>query len=164
MFAEAINTSYGNTGNSENPVFLKALSILESSELLSEYLVPGSPARTFPLPGGIDIYKNPSGGPAIALEVIVDAISRAILKGYQDGFTQGALSIKSDGASNINFKIEDDVQLTEDPTKLLIDSGNVHEAIVKLGLEIAQIKTALQSLGAPLLPISNVPSTPIIIS
>lgn len=170
VVAEKVNVSYGNVGNLENPVFLQALSILEKSGLLSSDLLPGSPARPYPLQGGIDTFKNPSGGPAIALEVIVDAVSRAILKGYQDGFSQGvgAASIKSDGASNINFKIEDENVLTEDLTKIFTSDGNVvenvHEAIVKLGLEIAQIKTGLQSLGVPLLPIQRIPSTTAIIA
>jgi hypothetical protein len=152
--ANDLNINYGNLANEHNPVFQQALEILESSGLLSEHLSTTSLARK-PGDGSIAIYNNAAKVPnAIALEVIVDAISRGIMLGYQQGFAQ---AIPSDGASNINFETTP----LENATLLKLALGtstNVHEAIVQIAQEINAIKVGLQGLGVTLLPIPATPS------
>lgn len=159
MIAETINAQ-NNPSNIPNPVFLQALQILESSGLLNENLVLGSPARTT---GGIQIYDSPSGVPksSVALETIVDAISRAILIGFQQGFSQGVL--QNDGASLVKFEVN---PLTESPGLLLTGlpaTSNVHESLVLLGQEINAIKTTLASLAAVIPPQIPIPTIPLVL-
>ena len=104
---ELVNSNFGNSLNYNNPVFKEIISNLISSGLFNDNLAIGSQAR-IPGDSSIQIYNNLADSPenvnrAIALEVIVDSISRAILKGYQEGFVQGA-STTFDGASNIGYK------------------------------------------------------------
>lgn len=161
--AEFVNTNYGNSLNYNNPIFKNIISNLISSGLFGENLANGSDARlgilnpeTNTLEGGIQTYTNVNGDPstAIALEVIVDCISRAIIKGYQEGFSQ---VIPSDGSSNINFK-EDVLEMPFTIGLDLQSSKNVHEAILVLAREISQIKIALASLGCNLPPQLNLTS------
>ena len=93
----------------------------------------------------------------LSKETIVDAISRAILIGFQKGFEQGYLSY--DGSSNVSFST------STSETALLNLIGlaactNAHEAIVTLGQEINLIKNGLAGLGVTIpaqVPISTIP-------
>ena len=143
----SVNLSYGNGANAHNPVFQDIIERLINSGLYNSNLTPGSTARIGDLTNNIQNYANADGLPntAIALEVLSDCISRAILYGFQKGFEQGTL--KHDSASVIQFKTD---TLTEDLSLLglnLSSTTNVHEAIVNLGQELAIIKTSLASLG-----------------
>ena len=97
------------------------------------------------LEGGIQTFNNlnDTANTAIALEVIVDCISRAILKGYQEGFDQ---ALKSDGASNIGY-IESKSEKIANSGLVLNTATNVHEALNILAREIVVIKSSLASLG-----------------
>lgn len=165
VLSKNINSNYGNFGNIHNPVFEDAISILIDRGLLTNDLDPNtSIARTFvdpntKIPNNIQNYKNAEGQPskAIGVEVMVDAILKAILLGYKNGFKQGI--VEKDAATNINFKTQ---ALLEDPILLTLNlnqTKNVHEAIVLLALEINQIKAGLTSLGVNIPNSVVIPST-----
>jgi hypothetical protein len=159
MIAETINDK-NNITNIPNPVFLQALQILEESKLLSVDLAIGSTSR---MPGGIQVYTSPNGvtSASVALETIVDAISRAILIGFQKGVSQA--TNKVDGAAMVGLSIN---PLTELPTMLATGVGtstNLHEAIISIGKELSLINTALASLSHPIVPQIAIPSVPLIL-
>lgn len=145
--ADSVNLSYGNGANAHNPVFQDIIERLINSGLYNSNLTPGSTARIGDPDNNIQNYKNADGfeNSAIALEVISDCISRAILYGFQKGFEQGTL--KHDSASIVQFKTD---SFTEDQFLNglnLSKATNTHEAIVNLGRELAMVKTSLASLG-----------------
>lgn len=145
--ADSVNLFYGNGANAHNPVFKDIVERLISSGLFNSNLTPGSTARVGDVENNIQNYKNADGedNRAIALEVISDCISRAILYGFQKGFEQG--NVKYDSASIVQFKTDtktEDVSLTG---LNLSNAVNVHDAIVNLGQELAIVKTSLASLG-----------------
>jgi hypothetical protein len=163
MIAEAIN-SQNNISNIPNPVFLQALQILESSGLLNENLAIGSPARKLDVAsGGIQEYSSPNGTPtaSVALETIVDAISRAVLIGFQQGFSQGVL--QSDGCANISFVVNPATELLLLNQVGLPATTNVHEALIVLGQELNLIKNGLSSLGVVIPPQIPIPTVPLIL-
>lgn len=152
---EQINSEYGNVGNFQNPILENILKNLDELGML-QYM---ENARYPKDPNGnsLDEYSikkfenlNGSGNSASALELMIDAISRGILKGLQEGFTQTipgvSIPIDSDGSSNISFE-------SSIPENLLLQKVNLstctntHEAIVLLAQELNQIKLGLLGLG-----------------
>lgn len=148
-----VNDVYGNVLNSCNPIFKDIMSRLISSGLYTSAVAPGSPARLSPN-GSIQICKNATGAEnmSVPLEALVDCISRAVVAGYIKGFEQAGLP--SDGATNIGFSLS-----PFDPpafTNISLGvAGNVHEAIVSLGIELNGVKAFLQQ---PALPFTKNPS------
>ena len=149
---DLVNTNYGNSLNYNNPIFKDIISNLISSGLFNDNLAIGSDARlgvlnenTGNLEGSIQTFNNlnDTQNTAIALEVIVDSISRAILKAYQEGFDQ---ALKSDGASNIGYS-ETSSETNANVGLSLNTATNVHEALNILAREIVVIKSSLASLG-----------------
>ena len=151
--SEYINAHYGNGTNIPNPIFKQAISLLIDSGLYSDYLDPenlNNVGRE-----SLAKYNNVSGNKnAIPLEVLVDMISRAIMIGYRDGFSQAGLPI--DGASGIGFT---PLEATAFTNLDIIQTTNVHEAIILLAGEINAIKMAIQAV-VPVVPkFPRIPST-----
>ena len=155
--AEDINNEYGNILDAYNPILKNALELFEEAGLL-DYLSDARTHKNDP-DTSIKTFKDISGNPneAAPLEIFVDALTRVILKSYQEGFTQGVL--KSDGASNIGFKtqIPEDLELLKVDMKL---TTNVHEALIILAKEINQIKVGLVGLGVNIPNAIPTPSLP----
>lgn len=152
---EKINSEYGNVGNFQNPILENILKNLDELGLL-QYM---ENARYPKDPNGnsLDEYSikkydnlNGSGNSASALEIMIDAISRGILKGLQEGFTQNIpgvlVPIDSDGSSNIGFKssIQENALLQK---VNLSTCTNTHEAILVLAQELNLIKLGILGLG-----------------
>lgn len=156
--AEDINNEYGNILDAYNPILKNALELFEESGLL-DYIPEARKHKNDP-DTSIKTFKDISGNPneAAPLEIFVDALTRVILKSYQEGFTQGVL--KSDGASNIGFKtqIPEDLELLKVDMKL---TTNVHEALIILAKEINQIKVGLVGLGVNIPNAIPTPSLPV---
>ena len=144
---ETINFEYGNVNNIYNPILKDILTNLDEFGFLDNLTVARDATS-----GSIKTYKNLEGreNHAAALEIIVDCISRGLMKAYQDGFVQG---ITSDGSSNIGYSSE--VIL---PSINIAMASNTHEAITLLANEIQVIKATLVTLGKPLPPLPVVPS------
>lgn len=143
-----INSEYGNVNDSYNPILKTILSELDSFGMLDNLEI----ARNPPTSGSIKTYKNLDGkeNKAAPLEIIIDCISRGLMKSYQEGFVQG--SSISDGSSNISFKTT-----SEENAKLLglinfNSTTNTHQAIFQLAKELAAIKTGIASLGVIIPP------------
>lgn len=155
--AEDINNEYGNILDAYNPILKNALELFEEAGLL-DYLSDARTHKNDP-DTSIKTFKDISGNPneAAPLEIFVDALTRVILKSYQEGFTQRGL--KSDGASNIGFKtqIPEDLELLKVDMKL---TTNVHEALIILAKEINQIKVGLVGLGVNIPNAIPTPSLP----
>ncbi len=155
--AEDINNEYGNILDAYNPILKNALELFEESGLL-DYIPEARKHKNDP-DTSIKTFKDINGNPneAAPLEIFVDALTRVILKSYQEGFTQGVL--KSDGASNIGFKtqIPEDLELLKVDMKL---TTNVHEALIILAKEINQIKVGLVGLGVNIPNSIPTPSLP----
>lgn len=124
-----------------NPVYKDIITNFVNSELYTSALDVG-PAVTPSVKGNILTCKNGAGVPnsAIALEVIADGISSAILKQLRDG-----LNGSVDTALNIDLE-------TKTSTNTVINTeDNVHSALIKLSNEVAAlhkaITTAFTSLG-----------------
>lgn len=122
----------------QNPVFQDIIGGLIDSKLYTSALYsPDSPALRGD--GSILSYTNGDGVPkqAVALDVIVDVISRAILKNLQNGFDSTANT-----AANINYTYIGAPNISVN----LAACANVSEAINLLGAELQIIKTTLQGL------------------
>ncbi len=140
----------------QNPVFSDIIQGLMDAGLYTSYLSdPNSPALTGD--GSILSYANGNGNEksAVALDVIVDVISRSILKNLKNGFDGTANT-----AANINF-----TTVVPNLSVNINSCTNVSEALVLLANEIAAIKVTLQTVtqgsfqSAALIPVS--PSTAI---
>lgn len=140
----------------QNPVFKDIIGGLIDAGLYTSALYsPASPALTGA--GSIMTYSNGEGwnNSAVALDVIVDIISRSILKNLENGFDGTANT-----AANINY-----TGVTPNVSVNLASCTNVSEAINLIGLELAAIKISLQGLtqgafqSAAL--IAPIPTTPI---
>lgn len=121
-----------------NPVYKEVITNLVDSGLYTSALATG-PAVNPAFDGNILQYTNGLNVPnaAVPLEVLVDAVTKAVLKGYRDGFA-GSI----DSAVNINF-----TNTSLNPN--LVDSDNLHNAVVKLANEVNLLRTALESLVGP---------------
>lgn len=122
----------------KNPVYSDCIENLIEAGLYSEMLEDGDAVNPA-IPGNILQYENGLGIPksAVPLEVLVDSITKAILSNLKDGFS-GSI----DSAVNINFK--------NTSTNPNLNVDNVHSAIVRLGNEVALLRTTLTSLlGEP---------------
>lgn len=132
----AVSRYYGPTPT--NPVYSDGIKNLIDSGLYTSALAYGDAVNPA-IPGNILQYENGLGAPksAVPLEVLVDSITKAILSNLKDGFVGSV-----DSAVNINFKN------TSTNTNLNVD--NIHSAIVRLGNEVALLRTTLASLlGEP---------------
>lgn len=142
-YSDSVNTTYGNTGDSLNPVFRDIIVLLEEAKLYMSAL--GDRTSLNPAAPYIELYNNPTSkdNKGVALDVISDAISRAILKGYRDGFAQA--NVSKDGASNISFSALASDKFTTLGTDIS-NSTDVHQAIIMLCAEITALKTLLASI------------------
>jgi hypothetical protein len=143
--ANSVNARYGNAGNLINPVLENTINSLIALKLYGENLmVEAAPGLSKEEQAKVDnllTFKSPAGEDVVALDVLVDCITRNILKSLQNGFTQNGLS--KDAATNINISL---------PTLPNLNTGlvdNVHDAIWILCQEIATIKSAMNS-NAPI--------------
>lgn len=143
--ANTINSRYGNTGNLINPILENTINSLIKLKLYSENLMveagPGLSQLEQAKVDNLLTFKSPAGEDVVALDVLVDCITRNILKSLQNGFAQNG--IEKDAATNINISLP---FLTNINTSLV---DNVHDAIWILCQEIATIKTAMNS-NAPI--------------
>lgn len=149
--SETINSDYGNFNNMFNPVLKDILDNLDELGLLDDLEVARNSEEA-----SIKTYDNLVGGKAAALEIIIDCISRGLMKSYRDGFVQGILS--SDGASNISFKTTPLENLALAGAIEFTATDNTHQAIYQLAQEISLIKNGLKSVGIVLPPVP--PSIP----
>lgn len=149
--SETINSDYGNFNNMFNPVLKDILDNLNELGMLDDLEVARNSEEA-----SIKTYKNLVGGKAAALEIIIDCISRGLMKSYRDGFVQGILS--SDGASNISFKTTPLENLALAGAIEFTTTDNTHQAIYQLAQEIALIKNGLKGLGVTIPPVP--PSVP----
>lgn len=149
--SETINSDYGNVNNMFNPVLKDILDNLNELGLLDDLEVARNSEEA-----SIKTYKNLVDGKAAALEIIVDCISRGLMKSYRDGFVQGQLS--SDGASNVSFKTTPLENLALVGSIEFTTTDNTHQAIYQLAQEIALIKNSVKGLGIVLPPVP--PSIP----
>lgn len=147
-----INSEYGNVEDVYNPILKDILSELDSFGMLDNLEVARKSETD-----SIKIFKNLDGkeNRAAPLEIIIDCISRGLMKSYQEGFVQG--SSTSDGSSNISFKVT-----AEENAKLLglinfNSTTNTHQAIFQLAKELASIKTGIAALGVVIPP--EIPET-----
>lgn len=128
--------------NAKNPVYGDIIKNLVSSGLYSDFLAPGSKAVDSTVEGNILQYKNGASveNTAVALEVLADGISKAILKQLRDGFA-GSF----DSAINVNLSASDCVNAS------ISADNNVHAALIKLANEVSilhtTVATVLTSLG-----------------
>lgn len=144
MYSPSVNLAYGNVLNKYNPIFTDMIDKLETAGIYTSAL--GDRTVANPAYQYVATYKNAAGTiGAVALDVICDAISRAILEGYRDGFSQGILT--KDGASNVSFGL-DPVDATLCVGTNLSSVKDVNKALVALAAEITTLKTALGSVLA----------------
>lgn len=134
--ATEVYTRYWGTSISNNPVFEDIISGLIDAGLYTSALYDSS-SDAFK---SIGIYANGLGASnkAVPLDVIVDVISRSILKNLQTGFNSG---LKNAG-SNISFTGLPNTSVD------LASCTNVSQAINLLGQEIMAIKVQLGALTA----------------
>ena len=152
---EKINYEYGNIGNFQNPILeniLKNLDELGMLKFMENARNPKDPSGNSLNDYSIKKYENLNGvgNEASAMEIMIDAISRGILKGLQEGFQQTlpgvSIPVNSDGSSNIGFKssVSEDLLLQK---VNLSTCTNTHEAIVLLAQELNLIKLGILGLG-----------------
>lgn len=136
---DLVDTRYWGLGTNKNPIFKAAVDALIDAKLYTSALYdPTSEALIH-----IQSYTNGNGttSAAVALDVIVDAVTRAVLKGLRDGFTQD--DIPKDAATNINFSSTIGAGTLNIPA-----CKNVREAIDTLAIEVTAIKTMLSTLSS----------------
>lgn len=145
-YGTLVNTEYGNTGNLANPVFKDIIDNLEAGGIYTSALGIRTTSADNPALPYVATFKNVDGNDnkAVALDVISDAISRAIIKGYRDGFTQA--SLPKDGASSISFSLIDPADVTLAQGTPLVMAKDVNKALVALAAEVTALKTALATL------------------
>lgn len=144
LYGTVVNTAYGNTGNLVNPIFKDIVDNLETGGIYTSALgirTSANPAYEY-----VVTFKNANNvsNKAVALDVISDSISRAVLKGYRDGFTQGLIA--RDAASNINFSLIDPTDIALCVGTPLGMATDVNKALVALAAEITMLKTSLGTL------------------
>lgn len=143
---EDINTRFGNAGNTHNPVFEDVIGDLITSGLYTSEL-------EFKTTGNADIdkikkesvfnFKNPDGDiGSVSLDVLVHAITKNVIKGFRDGFTQ--LGISKDGASNVSYSINE-AELALVSNIGLKTALDVNQALFVLAQEIAVLKRAVNN-------------------
>lgn len=116
----------------KNPIFEGIISDLITAGLYTSALyVSSSPAFK-----SIGTYKNGDheSNSAVPLDVIIDTITRNVLKGLRDGFNG------KDAASNISLDSNVGTGVIDIP-----GCDNVHAAIELLTLELMAVKTALST-------------------
>lgn len=150
--SETINSDYGNFNNMYNPILKDILDNLGEFGFLDNLSIARNDTS-----GSIKTYKNLEGtqNKSAALEIIIDCISRGLMKSYRDGFVQG--SLQSDGASNISFKANSAENIALVGAIDFTTTDNAHQAIYQLAQEIALIKNGLKTLGVTIPPV--IPST-----
>lgn len=132
--ATEVYTRYWGASIANNPVFEDIISGLIDAGLYTSALYDSS-SDAFK---SIGIYANGLGASnkAVPLDVIVDVISRSILKNLQTGFNSG---LKNAG-SNISFTGLQNISVD------LASCTNVSQAINLLGQELMAIKIQLAAL------------------
>jgi len=118
-----------------NPVYSETINNLINAGLYTSAL-ESSKAVDPETAGNILQYNNGKDTPkkAVALEVIVDSITKGLLVGLRDGLTGSV-----DSAVNIDFK-------NTSKNTNLDNVDNIHSAIITLANEIQLIRTTLASL------------------
>jgi hypothetical protein len=143
--ANTINARYGNGGNLINPILESTINSMIKLNLYGENLMVekgiGLSQEEQAKVDNLLVFKSPAGEDVVALDVLVDCITRNILKSLQSGFNQNG--IKKDTATNLNISLP---TLTNINT---LSMTNVHDAIWILCQELATIKTAMNS-NAPI--------------
>ena len=139
---EYVYNRYWATLPNANPIFKDVIQGLVDAGLYTSALSnPLSPALAT-----IMEYNNGVGVPkqAVALDVMVDIITRTILKSLQSGYTdQINPLIKHDAGSNISFTGSKAITSVN-----LSTCDNVTQAINLLGQEIQALKIQLQATTA----------------
>lgn len=138
--AEIVYNRYWGVLPNANPIFKEVIQGLIDAKLYTSAL--SSPA-SLALPSIME-YTNGSDIPksAVALDVIVDVITRTILKSLQSGYSDVlAPKIKHDAGSNISFTGANSTTAVN-----LSTCDNVTQAINLLGQEIQSIKIQLQAV------------------
>jgi hypothetical protein len=140
--AEIVYNRYWGVLPNANPIFKEVIQGLIDAKLYTSAL--SSPA-SLALPSIME-YTNGSDIPksAVALDVIVDVITRTILKSLQSGYSDVlAPTIKYDAGSNISFASTVPIISVN-----LSTCDNVTQAINLLGQEIQALKIQLQATTA----------------
>jgi hypothetical protein len=142
-----INSDYGNVNDMYNPILKDILSELDSFGMLDNLEVARKSETD-----SIKIFKNLDGkkNKAAPLEIIIDCISRGLMKSYLEGFEQG---LSSDGASNISFKLYPEEFAPLNGAISFEVTNNTHQAIFQLAQEIALIKNGIKALGVVIPPV-----------
>lgn len=119
----------------KNPIFKNVIADLVTAGLYTSALHE----VTAPAFKSIGTYKNGDHAPnsAVPLDVIIDTITRNVLKGLRDGFNG------KDAASNISLDSNIGTGVIDIP-----GCDNVHAAIEMITIELMAIKTALSSVTA----------------
>ena len=149
---EEINTRFGNAGNSHNPVFEDVIGDLITAGLYTSAL-EFVPTNTGDASADKQIdkikkesvfnFKNPDGDiGSVSLDVLVHAITKNVIKGFRDGFTQ--LGISKDGASNVSYSINE-AELALVSNIGLKTALDVNQALFVLAQEIAVLKRAVNN-------------------
>jgi hypothetical protein len=124
----------------ENPIFQNVIQELISKNLYTSALYdPASPALL-----EVATCKNGNNIPstAVPLDVLVDIVTRNVLRGLRDGFIQTVLGapVPKDASSNINFRST----IGTGPGAINLGAcTNVREAIETLTVELMGVKSAL---------------------
>lgn len=143
--SNTVNTRYGNVGNLINPILESTINSMIKLKLYGENLMIekgiGLSQKEQAMVDNLLVFKSPAGEDVVALDVLVDCITRNILKSLQSGYIQNG--IKKDTATNLNISLP---TLTNINT---LSMTNVHDAIWILCQELATIKTAMNS-NAPI--------------
>lgn len=113
-----------------NPVFTRIISDLIDSQLYTSNLSSLHPSKEEILQ-----YKSQDNVEASALDVIADSISREIIKGFKEGFSD-----IQDGASNVNYS---SINATAAPLTSMGTVDNVNDAISCLTAEVQLLKSIL---------------------
>lgn len=138
--AEIVYNRYWGALPDANPIFKEVIQGLIDAKLYTSAL--SSPA-SLALPSIME-YTNGANIPksAVALDVIVDVITRSILKSLKTGYTDVLIpNLKHDAGSNISFAGSKDITSVN-----LLDCDNVTQAINLLGQEIQALKIQLQAI------------------
>ena len=154
IISEVVNERFGNSGGT-NPFFKTIVEILEQGGLYNSNLI-ASPKEQLALTpehrNGVYSFKDLNGKTqVVAIDVLIDAISRGIMKKLQDG--SGINNITCDSASNLSYKSGPELDQLSSVSGITA-STNINEAISVLAQEIGKIKSALGILAPVGIPLT----------
>lgn len=161
--SENVNTRFGNGANT-NPFFKTIVEILEDGGLYNNNLSASiDELNTMNAQQKEQVYSftNLNGiKQCVSIDVLIDAISRGLMKKLQS--PNGLIDTSnpsiqcSDAASNLSYKATLDESTTYHPNISLNLCTNIHQAISVLAQEISKLKSAAGITTAIGIPPSSI--------